>query len=69
LYRGWGAELAQKSSKENSTDEEKEVISPQLLEAIRLEWIAPWRVRIAGCQSNLPTDHVLKMDRAIIARG
>ena len=37
LYRGWGAEVAQKSSKENGTDEEKEVISPQLLEAIRLE--------------------------------
>ncbi|CAN6239755.1 unnamed protein product [Urochloa humidicola] len=38
LYRGWGAEVDQKSSKENSTDgEEKEVISPQLLEAIRLE--------------------------------
>ncbi|CAN6235278.1 unnamed protein product [Urochloa humidicola] len=38
LYRGWGAEVAQKSSKEDSTDgEEKEVISPQLLEAIRLE--------------------------------
>ncbi|XP_062184158.1 CRM-domain containing factor CFM2, chloroplastic [Phragmites australis] len=37
LYRGWGAEVAQKSSKENSTNEEKEVISPQLLEAIRLE--------------------------------
>jgi hypothetical protein len=30
--------VAQKSSLENSTDgEEKEVISPQLLEAIRLE--------------------------------
>ncbi|CAL5027018.1 unnamed protein product [Urochloa decumbens] len=38
LYRGWGAEVDQKSSKEKSTDgEEKEVISPQLLEAIRLE--------------------------------
>lgn len=38
LYRGWGAEVTQKSSKENSTNEvEKEVISPQLLEAIRLE--------------------------------
>lgn len=38
LYRGWGAEVAQKSSRESSTDEgEKEVISPQLLEAIRLE--------------------------------
>jgi len=37
LYRGWGAEVAQKSSKENGTDEDKEVISPQLLEAIRLE--------------------------------
>lgn len=38
LYRGWGAEVAQKSSEENSTNEgEKEVISPQLLEAIRLE--------------------------------
>ncbi|KAK8448961.1 hypothetical protein SEVIR_7G136000v4 [Setaria viridis] len=38
LYRGWGAEVAQKSSMENSADgEEKEVISPQLLEAIRLE--------------------------------
>ncbi|CAD6263445.1 unnamed protein product [Miscanthus lutarioriparius] len=38
LYRGWGAEVAQESSKESSTDEgEKEVISPQLLEAIRLE--------------------------------
>ncbi|KXG26492.1 CRM-domain containing factor CFM2, chloroplastic isoform X2 [Sorghum bicolor] len=38
LYRGWGAEVAQESSKESSADEgEKEVISPQLLEAIRLE--------------------------------
>ncbi|WVZ85995.1 hypothetical protein U9M48_032846 [Paspalum notatum var. saurae] len=38
LYRGWGAVATQKSSKENSTDaEEKEVMSPQLLEAIRLE--------------------------------
>ncbi|XP_047062936.1 CRM-domain containing factor CFM2, chloroplastic [Lolium rigidum] len=38
LYRGWGAEMSQKSSKEDSTVEgEKEVISPQLLEAIRLE--------------------------------
>lgn len=38
LYRGWGAEVAQQSSKESSTDEgDKEVISPQLLEAIRLE--------------------------------
>jgi hypothetical protein len=38
LYRGWGAEVALKGSAENSTDvEEKEVISPQLLEAIRLE--------------------------------
>lgn len=38
LYRGWGAEVNQKSSTENSTVEgEKEVISPQLLEAIRLE--------------------------------
>lgn len=37
LYRGWGAEVAQNSSGENRADEEKEVISPQLLEAIRLE--------------------------------
>ncbi|CAM0904296.1 unnamed protein product [Alopecurus aequalis] len=38
LYRGWGAEINHKSSTENSTVEgEKEVISPQLLEAIRLE--------------------------------
>ncbi|GJN27346.1 hypothetical protein PR202_gb15363 [Eleusine coracana subsp. coracana] len=38
LYRGWGAEVAQKGSTLNNTDvEEREVISPQLLEAIRLE--------------------------------
>uniref|UniRef100_A0ACD5UB24 Uncharacterized protein n=2 Tax=Avena sativa TaxID=4498 RepID=A0ACD5UB24_AVESA len=38
LYRGWGAGVTQRSSTENSTVEgEKEVISPQLLEAIRLE--------------------------------
>ncbi|KAL6652599.1 hypothetical protein ACP70R_011524 [Stipagrostis hirtigluma subsp. patula] len=37
LYRGWGAEVAQKSSNENTNDGEQEVISPQLLEAIRLE--------------------------------
>nr|CAB3487308.1 unnamed protein product [Digitaria exilis] len=37
LYRGWGAEVAQNSSMENHADKEKEVISPQLLEAIRLE--------------------------------
>jgi hypothetical protein len=38
LYRGWGAEVGLKGSAENSTDVEgKEVISPQLLEAIRLE--------------------------------
>ncbi|TVT98342.1 hypothetical protein EJB05_56346, partial [Eragrostis curvula] len=38
LYRGWGADVGQKGSTENSMDEEeKEVISPQLLEAIRLE--------------------------------
>ncbi|GJN02662.1 hypothetical protein PR202_ga20036 [Eleusine coracana subsp. coracana] len=38
LYRGWGAEVAQKGSTVNNTDiEERMVISPQLLEAIRLE--------------------------------
>ncbi|KAF0890447.1 hypothetical protein E2562_002820 [Oryza meyeriana var. granulata] len=38
LYRGWGAEVAQNSSNGSSTEQvEKEVISPQLLEAIRLE--------------------------------
>uniref|UniRef100_A0ACD5UQF3 Uncharacterized protein n=1 Tax=Avena sativa TaxID=4498 RepID=A0ACD5UQF3_AVESA len=38
LYRGWGAGVTQRSTTENSTVEgEKEVISPQLLEAIRLE--------------------------------
>lgn len=38
LYRGWGEEVAHRSSKESSTDEGlKEVISPELLEAIRLE--------------------------------
>uniref|UniRef100_A0A0E0KRK7 CRM-domain containing factor CFM3, chloroplastic/mitochondrial n=1 Tax=Oryza punctata TaxID=4537 RepID=A0A0E0KRK7_ORYPU len=39
LYRGWGADVAQNSlSGSNSTEQvEKEVISPQLLEAIRLE--------------------------------
>ncbi|KAL6845849.1 hypothetical protein ACP4OV_024424 [Aristida adscensionis] len=36
LYRGWGAEVAHKSLNENTTDV-GEVISPQLLEAIRLE--------------------------------
>jgi hypothetical protein len=39
LYRGWGADVAQNSlSGNNSTEQvEKEVISPQLLEAVRLE--------------------------------
>uniref|UniRef100_A0A453C5L0 CRM domain-containing protein n=1 Tax=Aegilops tauschii subsp. strangulata TaxID=200361 RepID=A0A453C5L0_AEGTS len=38
LYRGWGADVTETSSREDSTIEgEKEVISPQLLEAIRLE--------------------------------
>ncbi|KAF7002207.1 hypothetical protein CFC21_017718 [Triticum aestivum] len=38
LYRGWGADVTQTSSREDGTNEgEKEVISPQLLEAIRLE--------------------------------
>ncbi|XP_015691488.2 CRM-domain containing factor CFM2, chloroplastic [Oryza brachyantha] len=38
LYRGWGADVAQNSSNGTSTEQvEKEVISPQLLEAIRLE--------------------------------
>ncbi|KAI5014790.1 hypothetical protein ZWY2020_056180 [Hordeum vulgare] len=38
LYRGWGADATQTSSREDSTYVgEKEVISPQLLEAIRLE--------------------------------
>ncbi|KAF7009546.1 hypothetical protein CFC21_024068 [Triticum aestivum] len=38
LYRGWGADVTQTSSREDRTNEgEKEVISPQLLEAIRLE--------------------------------
>uniref|UniRef100_A0A0D9W5X5 CRM-domain containing factor CFM3, chloroplastic/mitochondrial n=1 Tax=Leersia perrieri TaxID=77586 RepID=A0A0D9W5X5_9ORYZ len=38
LYRGWGAEVAQNSSNGSGTEQvEEEVISPQLLEAIRLE--------------------------------